>query len=278
LNALLVAAAAAAAGAEATRRAFTVSRGVFFAGARTRVALELHVGPRELLALVGCHRGAATKQGAANEQAQHEHARQKSSPLIPKLHRRARYPRCVRTASEPLFAGKFAPRFPDVVCAVICSKRVRPWLWLSLILGCGAGPYDLPPPTPDGQQFAQQVYPVLLRDCGFAACHGDHRRFFHIFGPGRVRLVPTMDPFDPATNEEIQLSYDRARSMLRVNALDQSLLLRKPLEPIAGGVGHRGLDELGRNVYLDANAPNLVLLRNWATETMAAPVPPGATP
>jgi len=168
-----------------------------------------------------------------------------------------------------------------VVCAV--SPEIRAWslgvaLFSGLAAGCGSGPYDLPPPAPDYQLFVDTAYPVLLSDCGFAACHGDHQRFFHVFGPGRVRLDPAMDPFDPATVAEMQKSYDRARSMLRADTPLESLLLRKPLESIAGGAGHRGLDELGRNVYLRADAPHLVALRNWATQPIVAPPPPGAAP
>lgn len=139
-----------------------------------------------------------------------------------------------------------------------------------VLAACSSGPYDAPPPTPDAALFAQQAYPVLLRDCGFAACHGNHERFFRVMGPGRVRLSPTMDAFEPATAEELQISYDRARSMLRADAPGDSLLLRKPLEPSAGGVGHHGLDELGRDVYLTSSAPGLQVLRAWARQSAAA--------
>lgn len=176
---------------------------------------------------------------------------------------------------------QFAPRFSPVVCAV--SPKFRAWclraaLCSALAAGCGSGPYDVPPPTPDYALFVNQVYPVLLSDCGFAACHGDHTRFFHVFGPGRVRLDPAMDPFDPATTAEMQQSYARARSMVRADTPLESLLLRKPLETVAGGAGHRGTDELGRNVYLTAEAPHLQVLRNWATQPSTAPVPGAVAP
>ena len=75
------------------------------------------------------------------------------------------------------------------------------------------------------------VYPLLLRDCAFSLCHGDPNRFFQLYGPGRTRLDPKLMSSDPATQAEIQRSYDRARSMLATAATVQdSLLLRKPLE------------------------------------------------
>src|ERR1700755_2646142 len=35
--------------------------------------------------------------------------------------------------------------------------------------------------------FTNDVIPVLLRDCGFQACHGSPERFFRVWGPGRTR-------------------------------------------------------------------------------------------
>lgn len=89
------------------------------------------------------------------------------------------------------------------------------------------------------------------------------RRFFRVFGPGRTRLSPTADPSDPASSEEIQHSYDRARSMIDPSDPAHSLLLRKPLASGAGGAGHKGDDSLGRNVYASTVDPNFQILRAW---------------
>jgi hypothetical protein len=105
-----------------------------------------------------------------------------------------------------------------------------------------------------------------LRDCAFSTCHGANERFFQVFGPGRARLDPvSTKPDDPATLAEVLHSYERARSMLATaNPIDQALLLRKPLELGAGGQGHKGVDDYGRNVYASAADPSYVVLARWA--------------
>src|SRR5262245_16519045 len=43
-------------------------------------------------------------------------------------------------------------------------------------------------PDRDDLEFTGTVLPILLRDCGFQACHGSQERFFRVYGPGRTRL------------------------------------------------------------------------------------------
>ncbi|HKP62585.1 MAG TPA: hypothetical protein VJV78_37880 [Polyangiales bacterium] len=118
-------------------------------------------------------------------------------------------------------------------------------------------------PSPDGQEFAREVYPVLLRDCGSTtACHGASQRPFRVVGPGRARLSPQQEPLDPATPQEILESYKRARAMLEPDSADLPLLLRKPLDD--GGVRHGGRDAFGRNVYASRREPNYRILERWA--------------
>lgn len=127
-------------------------------------------------------------------------------------------------------------------------------------------------PELDRAQFQSSVYPVLLRDCAFSECHGAEHRFFQVYGPGRVRLDPALSANDPATAPEIELSYERARSMLATDArIEDSLLLRKPLEIAAGGQGHEGTDALGRNVYATRADPGYAALVGWATAPAGAP-------
>lgn len=132
-----------------------------------------------------------------------------------------------------------------------------------MLCACSVDPAPLQVANPDMQRFANEAYPVLLRDCGFAACHGATDRFFRIYGPGRTRLPAELAFTDPPTAEEIQQSYDRTRSMIDVKRPALSLLLRKPLATKAGGAGHKGDDSLGRNVYLSASDPNFQTLRAW---------------
>jgi len=135
-------------------------------------------------------------------------------------------------------------------------------LFLTLA-GCGAEPPPLTLAAPDPMRFAQEVYPVLLRDCGFNDCHGSAERFFQVFGPGRARLPTIMDALEPAGADELAYSYERARSMIDATAPERSLLLRKPLATAAGGSGHEGTDRLGRNVYQSKLDPGYVALAAW---------------
>lgn len=141
---------------------------------------------------------------------------------------------------------------------------------LACAIGCG-GAEETSPATPDLSRFEAEAYPVLLRDCAFPACHASRERFFQVFGPGHVRLDENTDVLtDPATAEEISYSYDRARSMqFGLAQAKDSLLLRKPLEPSAGGSGHQGKDNLGRNVYLSTSDRGYQALLRWVTGAAA---------
>ena len=135
----------------------------------------------------------------------------------------------------------------------------------ALVAGCSAPVSDAEPPAPDRCAFERDVYPVLARDCGFPACHGDPDRFFQVFAPGRTRLDPAHGPFTPATVEEIDRTFDRARAMLAMSSEPaQSLLLRKPLEESSGGAAHMGVDAYGRNVYASPDAPGYQAIAAWA--------------
>jgi len=138
---------------------------------------------------------------------------------------------------------------------------------------CATGEeFSGPLPSPDGARFVTDVYPLLLRDCGFVGCHGMPERFFRIVGPGRARLDPATKPDDPATLPEVLQTYQRALSMLASSKnVEDSLLLRKPLELGAGGQGHKGVDDLGRNAFPSVTDPGFVLLRAWASSRGTPP-------
>ncbi len=161
-------------------------------------------------------------------------------------------------------------------------SATRPMLWASLLLfGCAGGEaYREPLPGDVAyEDFQASVYPLLLRDCAFAECHGGEHRFFQVYGPGRVRLDPTLKPADPATEAEVRRSYERALSMVVTDArLDHSLLLTKPLEPEAGGQGHRGTDLLGRNVYRSKADPSYAAIAQWADAVVHGSPAAGASP
>ena len=165
--------------------------------------------------------------------------------------------------------------------AAFASKRVATLLLCCVSsLGCSSNNPATPAP-PDRMRFETQAYPVLLRDCGFPACHGSRERFFQVFGPGRVRLpspegvMPDVLRDDP-TPFEISYSYDRARSMqFGLSNAEASPLLRKPLEPAAGGAGHHGKDNLGRDVYRTKAEDGYQTLLGWVN---SMPSTAGVTP
>jgi len=135
----------------------------------------------------------------------------------------------------------------------------------------------------EAKTFKREVYPVLLRDCGFPECHGAPERFFRVWGPGRTRLpvavtddlgMPVLDengmpllelpgPFDVPTADEQAGSKNFALSMIDQRGLADSLLLRKPLAVAAGGAGHRGVDAYGRDVYRTTQDSGYVTLARW---------------
>lgn len=159
-------------------------------------------------------------------------------------------------------------------------KPVARYAWLLLALscvatGCGSEQAPLQLSVPDRARFDAEVYPVLLRDCGFNACHGSSERFFQVFGPGRARLPMVMDPLQEAVPEELAYSYERARSMIDSSDPEQSLLLRKPLATSAGGSGHEGADRLGRNVYQTKMEAGYVVLASWVLSQTTVPPPAG---
>lgn len=115
----------------------------------------------------------------------------------------------------------------------------------------------------DFRAFREDVYPVLLRDCGFHTCHGAGERFFRVLGPGRARLDPAARAFDLPSGDEVALSYQLALSMIDAEHPQDSLLLRKPLAVEAGGANHLGADDFGRDVYRTVNDAGYLVLARW---------------
>ena len=136
---------------------------------------------------------------------------------------------------------------------------------LALCTGLSACAKDEPAPPRADREFRdfQLVYPVLLRDCGFHACHGAPERFFRVVGPGRVRLDPDSAAFDGVTGDEASASYQSALTMLDADHPEESLLLKKPLAIEAGGSSHGGNDPFGRNVYRTAQDEGYLALARF---------------
>jgi len=148
---------------------------------------------------------------------------------------------------------------------------------LSLIVAaCSSDADGYKPAMPNVARFQSEVYPVLLRDCGFPTCHGSPQRQFRVWGPGRVRLDPDAplfdNEFDAFTGKlkpqqpnpsELSLTLRSATGFIDANSPERSLLLRKPLATEAGGSGHLGVDRFARNVYRSTDSEGYVTLSRW---------------
>jgi hypothetical protein len=161
-------------------------------------------------------------------------------------------------------------------------RAVGSWLVALATAMCGSGgcaePTDpLTLAQPDRASFETSVYPVLLRDCGFHECHGSSDRFFQVFGPGRGRMGVDVRPLDPANELEINMTYQRALSLIDPAAPADTALLRKPLAVEAGGAGHQGVDDFGRDVYQDELDPGYAALYQWATAQSTVAAAGGST-
>ena len=129
----------------------------------------------------------------------------------------------------------------------------------------------------DLSNFTAFVMPVLLRDCGFQACHGSQERFFRVFGPGRTRYSPDTEALAELTGYERDYTYQLARGMVDQDDPARSVLLRKPLAVEAGGSGHEGVDKYGRNVYRTPDDEGYLQIAQWVFSEAGAAGAAGAT-
>jgi len=142
--------------------------------------------------------------------------------------------------------------------------RLVPVLVL-LAAGCAFDAPPANPPIPDRAMFEAEVYPILMRDCGFPDCHGNRGRFFRVYGLGRLRLDPEQGIDDELSAAERSENYERARSMLgSARTAEETLLVRKPLEIGAGGAPHLGIDDYGQDVYASTEDLSYQALLTWA--------------
>jgi hypothetical protein len=160
------------------------------------------------------------------------------------------------------------------------AARLVLWFHALCCAACAAEPAESGSSRREFMAFQREVYPVLLRDCGFPECHGAPERFFRVWGPGRVRLpgetsIPSA--FDLPTGDELSATYALALSMIDAQDPARSLLLRKPLAVEAGGAGHLGVDKYGRNIYRTTQDAGYLVLARWVMSPPPSP-PPGPTP
>lgn len=134
--------------------------------------------------------------------------------------------------------------------------------WIGMVVACDSGGQEIP--APDPELFVQTVYPVLLRDCSFPACHGHPNRPLFLPGPGRTRLDVDTELFDPPTVEEVNLAYARTRGLLGVTVEADGQQLPLLLEKTLGHAGHAGRDRHGKNVYEHRRSLGWKVLQDWA--------------
>jgi hypothetical protein len=152
------------------------------------------------------------------------------------------------------------------------------WCVLAACQGELETPLDAPPL--DRPYFDCRVQPVLTQYCAALACHGDAARYFHVFARNRLRV----DRAETARNAFLrpaERDHNFAGTLAMVDAEDpeRSLLLRKPLEPAAGGFFHGGATLYGEgNVFATTDDPDYQQLARWiagAKET-ATCIEPGS--
>jgi hypothetical protein len=139
----------------------------------------------------------------------------------------------------------------------------------------------------DEPYFRCHVQPVLTKSCAAFACHGDARRYFHVFARNRLRLMAWGDPLaqEQARNvaltaDERAANFDAARGFVDARSPDASYLLLKPLEGAAGGYYHRGALIFGQgNVFATREDPDFVVFSKWVHGQQEDPscVEPGST-
>jgi len=131
--------------------------------------------------------------------------------------------------------------------------------------GCQSGLADKAPlPTGlDEAYFRCAVQPILTKNCSTFACHGTPDRYFRIYARNRLRYgIATESQRNSFLNaQERQLNYDAARAFIDVNVVDDSLLLKKPLEADAGGATLLGTS----NVFPKVDGGEYKILVKWAS-------------
>jgi hypothetical protein len=152
---------------------------------------------------------------------------------------------------------------------------------LSLALGaCTQADPPAPVPQVDEAYFRCKVQPVVTKWCSSFACHGDARRYFHVFARNRLRAGGTESERNaPLTDAEREANFEAARAMLGQGG-DPGMLLLKPLEQDAGGYFHRGATLFGGgNVFSSQDDPEYQVLVQWASGAKEDPacIEPGST-
>lgn len=144
-----------------------------------------------------------------------------------------------------------------------------PWFVLAAltVLGCQSGLTDEAPyaATLDEAYFRCRVQPIVTKSCAALACHGDVKRYYHVFARNRLRLGGSEEQRNAQlTAQERAFNYNATRAIVNVDKKAESYLLLKPLESAAGGYYHGGETLFNKgNVYLNREDPDFKTLEKW---------------
>lgn len=129
-----------------------------------------------------------------------------------------------------------------------------------------------PAATVDEPYFRCQVQPILTMTCGMFACHGADgtkgttMRYFRLYGRNRLRdpAIPEAMRGSQLLPTERQANFVAARALIDTDNPDQSFLLLKPLDQLAGGYFHRGAEIFGGgDVFASVEDSDYKRLQAW---------------
>lgn len=149
-----------------------------------------------------------------------------------------------------------------VVAAALACSALAP--------GCvETGPVEV---TLDRTYFECNVQPVWDRSCSALGCHGDARRPFHVFTRNRMRLDGTNTERNRVLSQQ-EMDHNFNNSVgFATSDPDASWLLRKPLDPEAGGFFHFGKELFeGDDVWTSDEDKEYATVRAWLGGATADP-------
>jgi hypothetical protein len=96
----------------------------------------------------------------------------------------------------------------------------------------------------DEAAFRCTVEPILIRDCGYLACHGQAGAPLRLYSIGKLRLGPSTtlgERTAPLTAAERHLNFLSAQAFAWAGtAADDNWLVEKPMPSADGGYAHLG--------------------------------------
>jgi hypothetical protein len=134
-----------------------------------------------------------------------------------------------------------------------------------MFAGCLTEPAGTPVPRGDRATFEANVQPVVDASCADPSCHGRPDRPLSLFSPRQYRADPSRTYLDePLTDAELDANAREVAAFLVGVAVDDSLVLRKPLALAQGGCRH-----VGGEVFPATSDRRYRAIRSWLSATEA---------